>query len=557
MKKVKFESGSAESVFDILKKGLFSYINDRLYMIALIITAIGSYGFLVTHYSVSIDDLDYDRYYYGELIAQGRLSATIFHRFFGITDNYIWIDDFLGILFMCIGVMLLCIIFDQFVSTPNRIPQMIFSCIFVSYPLHSELFSYSGCSIAVGLGLVLVAVSLLFTIQHIKTKNVFYLIFSIAALFFVTSWYESLLFIYVGMVFSIFLLKQTGGEKYKLKQLISEGIRYAIPVFIAVVSEFVVSNAIRLLMHLEKSTNAATDLGLGMYVKYGIMYHIENLIKPVLSAYVVSSAFYFPITILAIAAIIMCIIIIADSIKKRCLCLSLCEVFMLLLLIGLTPVLYCKQPYRTCQYYAFFVAFEAFFLLIRVSKSNMKKITYRICCVLLILLATLQISKINYYFTNDYLRYECEKSTMQAVGYELEKSYDLSKPVVFVGKYEFPKEIKNRIEIDRDSRILNCLKKTGIFDLYCTQPIKIDQSYSIQDTNCQSYINWSEESFGGTGRSLIKFLQFLGYDGIKEPTKEQVDDAKASTVDMPSWPQEGSIADRGDYVVVKLSNNQN
>lgn len=58
-----------------LKENFISYIKDPIYMLLLIITAVGSYGFLITHYSVSVDDLEYDRYYFGELIAQGRLTG--------------------------------------------------------------------------------------------------------------------------------------------------------------------------------------------------------------------------------------------------------------------------------------------------------------------------------------------------------------------------------------------------------------------------------------------------------------------------------------------------
>lgn len=555
MWKLRCEKNSNEGVLSIIKNGLSSYVNDKFYLLTLIITAIGSYGFLVTHYSISLDDLEYDRYYYGELIAQGRLSATIFHRFFGLTDNFIWIEDFLGVLFICIGVILLCVVFDQFINTKNRVPQAFFSCVFVSYPLHSELFSYNGCSIAVGLGLILVAVSLLLTIQSLKQKNILYLILSVVSLFFVTSWYESVVLIYVGMVFAGFLLKQVEGQNYKLKQMIPEGIKYAIPLIIAVVSEYIISNSIRILLNLEKSNNAKNDFALGMYFKYSPIYHIKKFVIPVICDYLVSLSCYFPIIILFFAMLIMIAIVLYDSIKKHRLCLSLCEIMILLFVIGLSPILYFRQPYRTCQYYAFFVAFEVFFILLRLSKVNKKRFLYKTGCFAFAVFTLFQICKINYYFTNDYLRFEYEKDTIKNVGYELKKEFDLSKPVIFIGKYEFPEEIKNRNAIKEDNKLFNKVKNAKMFKTCFDQTDESDQTYYIQETNCLSIINWSEDSFEGTGRAAIKILRFFGYDGIKEPTEEQVIEAQTTSDDMPSWPKEGSIADRGDYIVVKFSNN--
>ncbi|MBP9988033.1 MAG: glucosyltransferase domain-containing protein, partial [Ruminococcus sp.] len=180
-----------------IKNDFLKYLNDKFYMLFLLITALGSYGFLITHYSVSIDDLEYDRYYYGELIAQGRLSSTIIHRLFNLTDNIIYIQDFLGLVFMCIGIILLCTFLDKYLKTKNHIPQIFFSCVFLSFPLHSELFSYGGCFFAIGSECVLMSISLLLVKEYLETQKISCWILSIIPLFVIASWYESMLIVYV------------------------------------------------------------------------------------------------------------------------------------------------------------------------------------------------------------------------------------------------------------------------------------------------------------------------------------------------------------------------
>lgn len=50
----------------------------------------------------------------------------------------------------------------------------------------------------------------------------------------------------------------------------------------------------------------------------------------------------------------------------------------------------------------------------------------------------------------------------------------------------------------------------------------------------------------------IKMFQTLGYDWIAA-SAEQVQEARRKALDMPSWPAKGSVVDAGDYIIVKLS----
>ena len=65
-------------------------------------------------------------------------------------------------------------------------------------------------------------------------------------------------------------------------------------------------------------------------------------------------------------------------------------------------------------------------------------------------------------------------------------------------------------------------------------------------------VNWNMQPFyATTTRRIADFAQMMGYE-ILPASEEQVAKAQAEAVSMPIWPAQGSIADAGDYLIVKL-----
>ena len=51
-----------KNILNDYKEQIKNFLSDRRYTITVIITLILSYGFAITHYSIGIDDLCFDRY---------------------------------------------------------------------------------------------------------------------------------------------------------------------------------------------------------------------------------------------------------------------------------------------------------------------------------------------------------------------------------------------------------------------------------------------------------------------------------------------------------------
>ena len=552
-------SQSSESFWSKLKNGFLTYLNDKFYLISLLVTAIGSYYFLITNYSISIDDLEGHRYLNGELIAQGRISSSIINRIFQFPENTVSIKDFLGMILLCVGAIMFCMIFDRCIKTKNHIPQTVFSCLFVSYPLHSELFSYTGCFLSVSIGCILNALSILFIMDFFEKKKFRYLLYPVPCLMVIASWYESILLIYVQIVFAILIFRQMSDSKLKLGGVIGKGLIYAAPLAVATGLEYVVSTAVRLSLHLEKSIHAATDLS-QRYSRDGTL--IENVlgyINTLASRLVLSFLNYMPIQLFIFASALFFVLILIITVKKRKLGIFLCGTGLFLSNFIISMILSNVLTFRTCQSFSYFVAFTFFLLIILICKaaernnSQPLNIIYKTICILSAVLIAIQVNTISDYFTTDWIRYEYEKMILDDVGKELIKNYDLSKPVIFVGELEMSDEVTARASKAPNPLIYNVLIKVpGLkakfdkFEIYnCTDPVK------IQFTNAQSYLRWARHSFNQ--EPIIHFLEFIGFSGIKNGTEEQIDEVNSLVNnDLPSWPKEGYITETDKYIIVKL-----
>lgn len=76
--------------------------------------------------------------------------------------------------------------------------------------------------------------------------------------------------------------------------------------------------------------------------------------------------------------------------------------------------------------------------------------------------------------------------------------------------------------------------------------------YQLETLGKTSFDFESKGSIGSNGR-IQAFLFSLGYEKYEVPTQEQYDEAKEISTNMPVYPQEGSIKEENDYVIIKIS----
>lgn len=537
---------------------IIEYFKNIPYMVAVLITTISSYLFFVTHFSVSIDDLSRERYILdGYIAAQGRFSGSIVACVFDLFDVDTGLMEMLGVFFLLISAMVFCVCFDKLYKTENKIPQILFSCFLITYPLHAEVFVYTGCTLSVGFGFFLVSISLWIIENSLETagdekfgfKSIKKFILPTLFLIFVTSWYESVLCVYFGAVFSIIILKMFSNhdkKEFNFIRFIKYGLHFAIPLVMAVIIEYLIQKTVLAVVDLKFQNFADnTIVSLGEVT----LNRIWSMIVGSVLAWVIPALYYYPITVFLVSVVVCFIAFIVVTLIKKDFKFFIAFIGLLLSTVVLAVIRLDAVAYRTAQPMAYFVAFTAFILLVFISEKKNKHffVIKRIVVVLLIVVCINQISELNYWFNAEEIRYQNEKATLEQISYKLNSEYDIDKPIVFVGKYSLPQNVEEKIMLQEDTlsyKLLRIIGKVIDSEELCT-------NRQLTQTICNSYISWGIQAFGEVNTELLKFFSYLGYDYI-QGTKEMYEDALIKAENKPAWPENGSISDEDEYILVNF-----
>lgn len=538
-----------------LLSAITAYFKNVPYTIVVLITTISSYLFFVTHFSVSNDDLSRERYIFdGYIAAQGRFSGSVVARVFDLFGVDTGLMEILGVFFLMISAVVFCVCFDRLYKTANKIPQLLFSCFLITYPLHAEIFVYTGCTLSVGLGFFLVSISIWIienSLEIAGNENFCFESLKISLLptiflMIVTSWYESVLCVYFGAVFALIGLKMfsyNDKEKFTFRRFVSYGIHFAIPLCVAVILEFIIQKIIIGIMDLDIYNFAANKATLLVDFSWS---NIVLMIRSIASYWVLPIFYYLPITVFAISVIVGLICFLAISVWNKDFKYILVFAGLILSTAILTVLRLGAADYRISQPVAFFVAFMVFMVLILLyeNKKRLFIVLRKIVVAVLIIVCINQITELNYWFNLEDIKYQNEKATVQQIANKLDTEYDTEKPVVFVGKYYVGDYVEEKVVIQEGTFAYKLWKL--FFDGNGEKMYR-----RIPQTICLPYITWAVDAFGEVNTELLKFFSYLGYDYI-QGTKEMYEDALIKAENKPAWPQNGSISDEGEYILVNF-----
>ena len=124
--------------------GIRFFLKNKAYMAFLSLTAVLSYGFLVTHQTVGIDDTPYAYYFEEGLNAiVGRWFLYLANKVFHVSDFSPFMTDLVGVLILMAAAVVWCCLLRCVCG--DKVPfwgYMFFGCIFISSPLISEVYTY-------------------------------------------------------------------------------------------------------------------------------------------------------------------------------------------------------------------------------------------------------------------------------------------------------------------------------------------------------------------------------------------------------------------------------
>ena len=547
------------------REDLEYFLKDRIYIIALICVVIIGYGYSITNFTVSTDDIYGERYVGSgnNMLAAGRFGMVFWSKIFGYGSEWIYnsfaIDIIAVILFMW-AVVNYCILFRRIAKEKmNRTAYLVFSCILVSYSLINEIWEYTTANLSVCAGYFCVSMVLLIIWEQLHSKlQIWRMLAAVFLLMLVSASYESLVVVYVFLVFALLALESLCTEEtVNLRDGIRQGSIYAGALLSGIFLRFIVHRLLLLIFHLQKTGNGATNIIWGS-VKFGE--NLKHLAQDIVHQYIGKGILYLPIAEFAICILIFFILSCLLFVKKRNWLGTVCAVGMLFSPLLLSILQGTCTPYRACQVFGVFVAFTLMLLvyLLQKENGNIRKRIYPIVVGFCSLLCIRQAVDLNYFLTLNHLRSEEEATVIRNISLELEENFDLGKPIVFTGRYELSEEILRAVSVPQDSFRWRLFSKFNSC-LFGKSYEQIYENYywfwrKIPTTNVNSVLSWAGDGNSQLEIAMPKLFQYYGfhYNVADYGEKMQKATQYIEENNIPGYPKSGYIVDMGEYIIVNF-----
>lgn len=547
-----------------LKKDLLYFLQNKIYIIALCITAACSYGYAVVQPSIGIDDTAVATYLEDGLeVAMGRWTIFWLNKLFHVSDFAPFMTELVGVLFLMLAATLFNVLFRRI--TANRtgiLTATVFACAFVSNPIISEVFVYYWHDGA-GLGYVLTALSLLAFYDAVeKNGNGKWGAFA-RSLFFVwaaVGCYESFLILYIlGILVVLFFWGMEDGKRLKFASVAGYLAMGALLAVGCVLLRSVMISFTTEIFHLQGVLEGVRQKRRGLSEMAGVLSAdgLDNLIMLIKRFWVVyhlNAVVYLPVTVYELAVFIFGIGSMILAVRKRNLWFPILYVGMLIAPFLLTLAEMRLTYYRSCQYLPFYAA--AGLWLLGVSLQRMKRFSGPSAVgfsILALIVVWNQAEYMNRSFYTDYKKYETTKEILCDIAYEIERDYGTEIPVVFTGHYSTPYVLSEDYYVSYGSWQYRYIARiTDMLDPHLKEKYFSVWGYSFVGEASFPLIQWAFDAFDGTNREMINFLKMHGHDFSSVTDAETLAEARSIGDSMPAWPREGSVSLQDGYVLVHI-----
>lgn len=534
--------------YRIISNNLFS---NRIYWIPVILTSILSYSYTLFNFVPGIDDLATEFYLTEGLWAQGRFTNTLLSVFSGFWESYAFAQDFIAVILVVIAAayMSSCLYIISGEKI-NILSLTVFSCVFISCPLISEIFMFCGASFNFGVAFIATTIAAKYGYTGVLQKNFKHIVLSCVIMFFIASLYEAFFSVYASIIVFFFIIEHIYSDSKNKDTLISYIKRGAalIPILtIAIAAEVIVSKALLSLLKIEEASYLHETLT-PRYFSGDFIGTFIIMIKEVV-AYHLTGFWNFPVAIVNITILLLIVFSIYSFIKTRKFTLPflfICAIFCLFLM---SLILGGQAKPRTLESMYITNAF-AFMLLaefIHSKKSESVKQIFAFCICLLIMWQGSYMTKLFFYEKN---KFDAEITTIEEIYFNVKENFGIDKkPMVWVGYYELTDAQKDKVYITNDAfgyRILNSITNGVLDSIY-----DYSNTGYITPRNgvlSQSTINWTINGLRRKNVELYTYFDYLGLEYIPAD-KDMYDKAVALSENMES----NTIQETEDFIIVKLN----
>lgn len=539
-------------------------LGSRLYRAALLLTAVCSYGFLVTHHTVGIDDTPFSLYFEEGLNAiVGRWFLFLLNKVFHVAEFVPFIVDLIGVLILMAAVVVWgALLYSICTDKVPRWGYLFFSCIFLSCPLLAEVYPYylhNGVSV----GYLCTGISLCFFRELTQERGDRLKILAQAAgmavfLFVALGCYESFMIVWLLGIFLVLLTEKYMDVPCKVWKIL--GIA-ALSAMAAIILRSVMIECVIRIFGLGYLREAAVQRSVGEILGWmfdtGAAAEFGMAVKRFYVMYFVFGHAYYPVKIFIIAAAFIGIYGVYSAVRRKNLRIFLLTTGGFISCFLLVPVEGKTTLYRAAQFLPVICGYGAFLAAYAVGRLDglghrIGKIMTIVSAFLLSVVLWNQCYEMNKWFYVDWLKYESAVNLAGQISLTLEKDFDLSKPVVFIGNYTPPKSIIKDAYVEYGTETFFKMKRlTDPVDEHLLEKFYREYGVWVAQTPALSVYEWGVNAFG-TDEELARFFAMHGLYVTPNTNPEYFEKASEYFLNMPAFPKEGYIEDRGEYIIVRL-----
>ncbi|MBR1772004.1 MAG: glucosyltransferase domain-containing protein [Lachnospiraceae bacterium] len=559
---------------DNLKRDFKNVYYHRGYLFLLSLVAACGYGFKIAHPVMGIDDTPY-AYYFEEGLAAvvGRWVLFVVNKIFAIAEFAPFMTDFLAVLLFMAAVTVWGLLFYAVLG--DRIPvygYWLFSCVFLSCPLVAEVFTYYLHN-GIACGYLFCGISLYLLLDafySMEARRLGHLCgrlsLAVAAMTVAMGCYESFMIVWLSGALLLLLAQRLAGER---RWLIRKLLLTALAACGGMVLRAVVLKVVTAVFGLGYLKGDAIQRSLGEMVGWmlqpGAFSEFAMILKRLYVMYGVFAYAYLPIRIFVLAAVVLLCFGLWRSVKQR-------DPWIFLLLIGAFVAAFLlafvegkATLYRSAQFVPLFCGMGMLFAAYalegyarRLRESNLalpyRHLLIHVPTALFGLAAAVilwnQCTDLNHWFYVDYQKYQYSVTYMDRVADALEADYAIHKPIVFTGEWENPKSLVQDAYVSYNSPVFFRMKRlTDAVDAHLLEKFYRDYGVWVAQTPSLSVISWGKYAFDNDAQ-LIKFMELHGHSFRPLTDSAEYEQAEQYALQMPHFPQEGSIEDVGDYIIV-------
>lgn len=560
---------------------------NPLYMGILLLTAVCAYGYKVTNVTIGIDDTPSLYYFEEGLIAiVGRWVLFLLNKVITLAEFVPFVTDFAAVILLIAAAIVWSALFYSVFG--EKIPvtgYAFFAAVFVSCPLISEVFTYFLHN-GIAIGYLSCAVSLCFMREWQNSmrkprkesglwektdcRTVTKLAAAAVFLWIAMGCYESFMILWLAGLLLLLLSERIclgtertarTGERGVFGTLAGGALAALTAVLLRSLMIVVLTKAFHLeYLQGEAVQRSVTEM-LGWMVQPGAFGELIMILKRTFVLYGVFAYAYLPIRIFVLSAVVITVVTLVRVIRGRdlwaliLLPAAYLAAFSLLFIEGKATL------YRSAQFLPIFCGYGALlfaYIIYELTGSPGRGVHRKLCLgtrgIAVAVLAVItwnQCMDMTKWFYIDRQKYDAAVKTVDQIALDLERDFDTSKPVIFTGNYEIPYSIIQDAYVNYGTTTY--LKMKRITDLI--DPDLLDKynrgskGVWVAQTPALSVIDWGRYAFDSDAE-LVRFFEMHGHRLVACGDIDRYTEAEEESLNLPEYPQDGYIVDKGDYIIV-------